>query len=275
MGYTNLLVHVDLGHGNAELLGLAGHLAERLGASVTGIAVRQPMRIIYSESYVPDSLIEQDRADIEAEIAVAEKEFRAALTSVAAGIAWRSAITFEPLSALIAQEARSADLVVTGLDKENSVFDPSRHVDVGDLVMQAGRPCLIVPDAVSKLGPDHAIVGWKDTTETRRAVQAALPMLAVAGRVTVVELAPEDERERANTAVRDVVAWLARHDIKAEAVVEPLSDDASQLDWFMADRGADLIVAGAYGHSRVREWALGGVTRNLLLRGSRCALVSH
>ncbi|HEX2942363.1 MAG TPA: universal stress protein, partial [Rhodopila sp.] len=65
------------------------------------------------------------------------------------------------------------------------------------------------------------------------------------------------------------------HGISAQPVVERMTDDVSQLDEFLTDHGADLIVAGAYGHSRVREWVLGGMTRNLLLRGKRCALVSH
>ncbi|HEX2940509.1 MAG TPA: universal stress protein [Rhodopila sp.] len=275
MGYANLLVHVQLGQPNRALLKLVKGLATACQAGVTGIAARQPIRIVYAEGYVPEGLIEQDQADIEAEITAAEAEFHAAFQSGPKPIAWRSAITYEALSAVLAREARCADLVVTGLDQEGTVFEVSRHVDVGDLVMQAGRPCLIVPADLDALDLQHVVVGWKDTAEARRAARDALPLLALAKQVTVVELARADDMATAQGRVQDVTAWLARHGISAQPVVERMTDDVSQLDQFLTDRGADLIVAGAYGHSRVREWVLGGMTRNLLLRGKRCALVSH
>ncbi|HQT76711.1 MAG: hypothetical protein B7Z80_13265 [Rhodospirillales bacterium 20-64-7] len=275
MGYANLLAHLQLGQPNTALLNLVNGLAKICEASVIGIAARQPMRVVYAEGYMPEGLIEQDQADIEAEIGAAETEFRAAMRSLPTTSGWRSVVTYEALSAVLAREARCGDLIITGLDREGSVFEASRHVDVGDLVMQAGRPCLVVPTGVESLALDHAVVGWKDTTETRRAVSDALPLLAVAKQVTVVELARPDDVAAARGRVQDVAAWLARHGITAQAVTEPMTDDVPQLERFLADRHADLIVAGAYGHSRVREWVLGGVTRDLLLHGNRCALVSH
>ncbi|MDR3534059.1 MAG: universal stress protein [Rhodopila sp.] len=276
MSYATLMVHLELGRSNAALLKIAGDLAERLQAAVIGIAACQPIRIIYNDGYVPAEVIEQDRQEIDDEIKAAEAEFHTALDGRIAALEWRSATTYASLSEYLAQEARCADLIITGVDRDASIFDRSRHVDIGDFVMQAGRPCLIVPAATESLGLDHVVVGWKDSTETRRAICDALPLLKQAGRVTVVEVAVEEDLDAARARLGDVVAWLKRHGVVAGSVASPSTgDDAAQLNAIVREHGADLLVAGAYGHSRLREWVLGGVTRDLLLRADRCSLVSH
>jgi nucleotide-binding universal stress UspA family protein len=276
MSYVTLMVHLELGQPNTRLLMITGNLAERLHAGVVGIAVCQPMRIIYNDGYVPGDIIEQDRREIDDAIKSAEAEFRAVVGRRIAPVEWRSAVTYASLPEYLANEARCADLVITGVDRNTSMFDTSRHVAIGDLVMQAGRPCLIVPAAAENLPLEHVVIGWKDTGETRRAVRDALPLLKVAGRVTVLEVTAEEDLSAPRARLQDVVGWLKRHDIDAAPVVSPATgDDASRLNALMRECGADLLVAGAYGHSRVREWMLGGVTRDLLLRANRCALVSH
>ena len=276
MSYATLMVHLELGHPNIGLLNIAADLADRLHAKVVGIAVCQPMRLIYNDGYVPGEIIEQDRQEIDDEIKAAEVEFHAALDTRVAITEWRSAVTHRSLSEHLAKQARCADLVITGVDRNASLFDTSRHVDIGDFVMQAGRPCLIVPAGTDRLALGHIVVGWKDTGETRRAICDALPLLQVAGRVTVVEIAAEQDLAAAQADLQDVVGWLKRHGIDATPMVAPATgDDAGRLDAIVREVGGDLLVAGAYGHSRVREWALGGVTRDLLLRAGRCSLVSH
>jgi len=276
MNYATLMVHLELGSPNAGLLNIAGDLAARLHASVVGIAVCQPIRIVYSDGYVPGEIIEQDRQQIDDEIRVAKTEFHAALDGHSATVEWRSAVTYRPLSDHLAKEARCADLLITRVERNPSIFDMSHHLDVGDLVMQIGRPCLIVPDGTDRLALDHVIVGWKDTGETRRTISDALPLLRVARRVTVVEIAAEDDLAAARATVQDVVGWLKRHGIDASPLVSSATGhDADQLNAIVQEQKGDLLVAGAYGHSRVREWALGGVTRDLLLQAKRCALVSH
>jgi len=269
-------VHLQLGAKNTALLRMTGALAERLHASVIGIAVCQPMRILYNDGYVPGEIIEQDRHEIDDEMKAAEAEFRAALTGSIAAVEWRSAVTYTALSEYLATAACCADLVITGVDRNKSMLDTSRHLDIGDLVMQAGRPCLIVPPLTESLPLEHVVAGWKDTSETRRAIHDALPLLQAAGRVTVVEIAAEDDLAAARARLQDVVAWLKRHGIDAAPIASPATgDDAARLNAIVQEIGADLLVAGAYGHSRMREWALGGVTRDLLLRPGCCTLVSH
>jgi nucleotide-binding universal stress UspA family protein len=270
------MVHLELGQSNAGLLGVAGDLAQRFEAGVIGIAMCQPMQIIYSEGYVPADLIVEDREQRDKQIATAEAEFRNALQARIGRIEWRSAVTPDPLADYLAREARSADLLITRVDHNASVFDHSRHVAIGDVVMHVGRPVLVVPTTAAGASFDRMMVGWKDSRETRRAIADALPLLQRATQVAIVEVAAESELEAARGRLDDVVQWLSRHGVAAEPIARPSTgEDAHQLNAIALERNAGVIVAGAYGHSRVREWVLGGVTRDLLLRAGSCALVSH
>jgi nucleotide-binding universal stress UspA family protein len=274
--YKTLMVHLEPKHANTGLLRITGDLAERFGAAVIGVAACQPVQIIEGDVYVSGDLVQQEREEIDKEINAAEAEFRTALHDRASALEWRSAVTFASLPDYLADEARSVDLIVTRVDHPGSVFDGTRYVSVGDLVMQAGRPVLIVPAAANELRLERALVAWQDTREARRAVLDALPLLKRATHIAVVEVVAAAELPAARVRVRDVVAWLGRHGIVAEALASASTDDDGiRLGAVAADQGADIIVAGAYGHNRIREWAFGGVTRELLLHSDRCVLVSH
>jgi nucleotide-binding universal stress UspA family protein len=274
--YAILMVRLELGRANTALLRIAGDLAARFHAGVIGIAACQPMRIIYDEGYLSGNILARDRDEREQEIKEAEAEFRGALQTQVINLAWRSTITSGALSDYLVREARSADLFITGVDQNASLFDTSRHVIAGDLVMQLGRPVLIVPAVADKLTPERILIGWKDTRESRRAAFDALPLLKKAAHVAVVEIAAKEDLAATRARLDDVVGWLGRHGVVSASLAWPSNgDDATQLNAIAQEQGADVIVAGAYGHSRLREWALGGVTRELLLRADRCTLVSH
>jgi nucleotide-binding universal stress UspA family protein len=281
MTYASLMVHLELGQSNAALLQLTGELAARYEANVIGIALCQPMPILDGGGgYYAGDLIEQDRVQIDEDIKAAEAEFRLALKARSNAIEWRSTVTLQPLEEMLAREARVADLVITGPGPGPSV-DGTRRVAIGAFVVQAGRPVLLVPSPertaevpISAL--DRVFIGWKDTSETRRAIADALPLLKHATHVTVVEVAPEDGMAAARSHLADVEGWLGRHGIAAEIVATASAgSDSEQLSDLAIERRAGLLVAGAYGHSRLREWAFGGVTHDLLLRADRCALMSH
>ena len=275
VGYARLMVHLELGRSNAGRLRVAADIAQRFRAEVVGIAACRPMNMTFSDGYVPAEIIDQDRERIEKETTEAETEFRSSLQGRVTKVEWRSVVTFSSLSDYITCEARSADLVVTGVTP-GRFLDNSRTVNLGDLIMQLGRPILMVPPAPDILKLDRVVVGWKDTREARRAVSDALPVLKAAAQVTVVEIAGEDELAAARSHVEDVVDWLERHGVRAKALtLTSTGNDSTQLNAIAHERGANLIVAGAYGHSRLREWALGGVTRALLGSASRCSLLSH
>jgi nucleotide-binding universal stress UspA family protein len=179
-----------------------------------------------------------------------------------------------PTDTLIS-EARCADLIV--IEKTSRPIDFYRVADTGAAILGAGRPFLVVPGSVKSLSAHHVVVGWRDTREARRAVQDALPFLHEAKRVTVVEICEEDQKEAARHLVDDVVLYLARHKIKAESRVEThlLGSGADQIIGFAEDEDADLLVTGAYGHTRLNEWIFGGMTRDLLTSSPFCCLMSH
>ena len=274
MSYANLMVNLELGRSNSELLHVAVDLADRFQARVIGIATCQPMQVDFGDSYVSGDLFEADRDEIRRDIDAAEAQFRSAFAARPAIIEWRSATTFEALSDYLARAARSADLIITGLATSESAA--TRRVDIGDLVLQAGRPLLIVPSAATPPKLQRVLVAWKDTRETRRSVFDALPLLKLADQVMVVEIATDDDLAEARARLDEVVGWLKQHGVVAQSQACLASgDDTSRLKQIADDQGADVLVAGAYGHSRVREWIFGGVTHDLLLRGNCCALVSH
>ena len=275
MTYANLMVHLELGQSNARLLRVTAELAQRFDASVTGIVACQPMPLVYGDGFVPAALFEQDSELIAKQMGEAEAEFRSGLQARADRLAWRHTVTTGPLADYIAAEARHADLIIAGVVAKE-LFDASRSVNTGDLIMQAGRPVLVVPDNTEQLKLERIVVGWRDSRETRRAIADALPLLKQAADVTVAEIAVEEAMPAAHARVADVVAWLQSHGIAAQPVTTPSTgDDATGLYTIAQDLGADIIVAGAYGHSQLREWVMGGVTRDFLLRAGCCSLLSH
>ena len=202
-------------------------------------------------------LIDQGRAAVKNRIAELEGEFRAAMQNRATEVEWRSAEDFP--TRYIVQQARACDIIVVGEAARGALADPFAQINPSDLVIQAGRPLLVVPEACNWLDLRSVLVAWKDTVEARRAVSDALPLLLKSSEVTVAEII-EDEADRAAALSRvgDVVAWLSRHGVQASAQVpEQRGDAATQLERIAADVGAGVVIAGAYGHSRLSEWILG------------------
>ena len=272
------MVHLELGQSNAGLLSAARDMADRFRSAVIGVVACQPIENAYSDngySYTSGDVVVAERQEIEHEIAAAEAEFRDALQPRAERVEWRSAFGSGSTSRYLAAQARCADLIITGVS-HHALLDPSRHTDTADLIMQAGRPVLVVPPRANALRLEQVIVGWKDTREARRAALDALPLLKRAGHVAVVEIAAERQLEAARARLDDVVAWLKSHGVTAVAIAAPSSGaDAACLDEIVQRQGADLIVAGAYGHNRIEESVLGGVTRDFILCADSFSLVSH
>lgn len=276
MDNKTVMVHLELGDSNAGLLTIAGALAERLQAHVIGIAAARPMPVTYGEELVAGEILALDREQIQKEIKTAEAAFRTALSGRARSLDWRADITLLSLADYVAYQARAADLILSSSQTSGLLTDDSRQMNVGDLTMKAGRPLFIVPDSVKVLKLDTILIGWKDSREARRTVSDALPLLGLGKQVTVLEIAADGGIAHANTRVRDVVAWLKKHGIAAEPLVLPAAgEDAKQLAMVAREMKADLLVAGAYGHSRLREWIFGGITYDLLLKPDRCVLTSH
>jgi nucleotide-binding universal stress UspA family protein len=277
MSYKTIMVHLELGRSNAGLLKVAGDLAERSASNVIGIAASQPLVTPFVEAaYISGDIFEQERQEFEREAREAETEFRELLQSRASRLDWQCASGVASLADYIAHEARSADVILTAPHRAGSLLPEPRRVHIGDLVMYAGRPILVVPENCTSLQLDQVLLAWKDTREARRAASDALPLLKLAGNVTVAEVVHEADSAGAESRIADVVTWLACHGIIAVPRVEIAnSNEAIALRMLAHTLGADAVVAGAYGHNRLREWAFGGVTMDLLINPSRCTLLSH
>lgn len=273
MSYATLMVYVNADHVSKTLVNVATGLTDKFSAKLIGLSALAIVPPFVAEGVViVDNASEFDIVQMKTSLAEAGDKFRAA-AGADRQIEWRSAIDI-PTDILIS-EARCADLIV--IEKGGRSIDFYRAADTGAAILGAGRPFLVVPGAVKSLTADHVVVGWKDTREARRAVQDALPFLHEAKRVTVIEICENDQKEAARHHVDDVVLYLARHRIKAEGRIETqlLESGADQIIGFSENEGADLLVTGAYGHSRLNEWIFGGVTRGLLTSSPICCLMSH
>jgi nucleotide-binding universal stress UspA family protein len=275
MDYKTVMVGLALDRPNDACLRVAGDMAERFGARIIGVAasdLRPPM--YFAEGDFAQKLLDEEAAAIEGRLSELEAEFRASVERRATAVEWRSARTF-PVPYLL-QQVRAADILVIGARSETLV-DPNAAPDPSDLVMQAGRPLIVVPSAVEWLDLRSVLIAWKDVREARRAVFDALPILAAAKEVTIAEI-PEQDGRRADALshVADVAAWLRGHGITANTLVpEKAGGVTEQIEKVAANVGAGAVIAGAYGHSRFREWVLSGVTRHLATESRRCAFLSR
>jgi nucleotide-binding universal stress UspA family protein len=273
--YQSLMVYLDLGQSNESALRIACDLADRFKSRVIGATAGFPQLPIYLGDTDAIDVREADCQQLNQAIARHEGRFRATFESLDGSSEWRSDAALP--ADFLTTEARAADLLIVGRRENGIRFIPNQTLDIGDAIMRAGRPMLVVPPRKTFLALNRILIAWKDTAEARKTVAAALPLLKSAQDVMIVEIA-SDEREKkiATRRVVDVAKWLAQYDITASASAELCAGDVGgYLDTIALENGADIIVAGAYGHSRLREWAFGGVTRHLLQQGSTCALLMH
>ena len=176
----------------------------------------------------------------------------------------------------MARVARGADLIISG-GAHQQRGGAYQRCDPGELMLKSGRPVLVVPDSGGALKAERIVVAWKDSREARRALADSLPFLKGAEEVRVVGVCRKDEMDDALDHVKAVVAGLKQHGVRARSMVveAPNHMVAWELNAAAGNLGADLIVSGGYGHSRLGEWAFGGVTYELLRNPERFVLLSH
>ena len=275
MTYRSLMVYLDPEQGSEPALRVARELADQFQSKVIGVTAGLPAAPIHADGMIASSVLEVDYDQLNQAIGRCETRFRSALSDLGSSLEWRSAAA-NPAD-FLAAEARAADLLVVGRSENYSAFGPHQQLEIGDAVMKAGRPVLVVPPRRTSLAFDRVLVAWKDTAESRKAISAALPLLRKATELTIIEIvSDEGERDAATARVADVANWLSRHAIKASARVElSAGDTGSQFDAIASEARIDVIVAGAYGHARLQEWIFGGVTRHLLRQNSACVFLVH
>ena len=277
MRLASLLVYVDEGPEATARVALACALAGLSRAHVIGLAASMPdapQVDPYAGGAMLGEMLGLFRDIAEADVSRARTLFWDAVGGYAEHAEWRGEVGYP--SDLVVQALRAADLAILG--RRDPARSPARSPDPADVLMAAGRAVLIVPPECprSPIG-SPAVVAWKDSREAQRAVASAMPILAASSIVHVIEVCPEEQVDEATLRAGDVAEFLGRHGIVADAQI--VTGDgrprAEQIIAFADGHGAGLIVAGGYGHARLREWVVGGVTQGLLVRSPVCLLLSH
>jgi nucleotide-binding universal stress UspA family protein len=271
--YRSLLVHAEPGAASTRRVEVAARLARDLNALLIGLgaeAFEPGLTVDPFFGYAAAEWVTLIQDQINSDLTKAEAAFRR--DAAGADIEWRS-VEDNPARA-IALASRASDLIVMSAKGPGG---PSRTADPADVVMTSGRPVLMVPEGATHLRAKSVVIAWKDTREARRAVADAMPFLKAADEVIVQGVCENVDAEIVTRETEDVAVALQRHGIKARASVSTAGKDgvAVELQRVAAVAGADLIVAGAYGHNRTAEWAFGGVTRELIHRPPCFVLLSH
>jgi nucleotide-binding universal stress UspA family protein len=273
----DIVVNLSVGEKASPAGDYAVSVAAAFDAHLAGIAfLYDPIVPVSGAGYIPAEVIETQERDNEAATKAALERFTAASA--------RAGVTAEPLtlSASFAgvgeqfgRVARRFDLSIVGqAEPETSGVE---EIIAESALFESGRPVIIVP--YIQKGPlklDRVMVCWDGSRTATRAIADAMPLLHRSGRVEVVIVANErgkkDEIEGA-----DMGAHLARHGLNVEVNRTALGDIdvADVILSHAADAGSDFIVMGGYGHSRLREFVLGGVTRSIMRSMTAPVLMSH
>ena len=279
MTYATLIVQADADEDGKTRIALAAGLARRFGARLIGVAARNLTPLVTAPLAGPvvvAALLATEEKDIRKQLAAAEQPLRAIAAEQGQRFSWRSAI--ENAAKVFASESRAGDLLVVGRRPESASSQPSRHSDPGEVVLRAGRPVLVVPPGLSRFDAAHIVIAWKDSREAGRAVADGLSLLKRAIGVLVREICDTArEQDNAKAAIDDVTDYLSRHGVAAAAETRLLREGSVSAELLLAAerRGADLVAAGAYAHSRFHEWVFGGLTRALPGHFPKCCLLSH
>lgn len=281
MTLKNILLHMDAKDRCEERLKLAGGLAQRHDAHLTGLFV-VPETIHPAAhddgAYFPQEVIDKWETNEKKNAEKVEKIFQEFVETE--GIHGELRSERGPLRQVVSLHARYADLTVVSMgntDNSKVYVDPFLAVDV---VMESGRPVLLVPKSGHFDGfGKRVLVCWNASRQAVRAINDAMLLLQSADKVTVLVVNPEkpSSGDHGDIPSADIALHLARHGVKAEATsVKSNQSDVGKIILSRAfDANVDMIVAGVYGHSEAREWILGGVTKTLLFETTVPTFLSH
>jgi nucleotide-binding universal stress UspA family protein len=281
MSYKDLLVILDSETASRGRVELAATLAERFAAHLVGLyplpVAEVPRHFGYYEPALLDPFFRELREKAQEACDKEREAFEHEANLRGLSAEWR--VTEVGAGSDPALHARYADLTILGqLDPdhaETELIRPRPEL----ITLASGRPILVVPYAghYETVGR-RVLIGWNATREATRAVNDAMPLLIEADVVTVLTIDARDGPDgHGELPGADIALHLARHGVKA-TVERTVSAGISAGDVLLsraADLGADLLVIGAYGHSRVRELLLGGATRSILQSMTLPVLMSH
>ena len=278
MAYKTILVHLDAGKGVESRLDIAFALAQKFDAHLVGLYALSVTPLPGWAIAETGEFIEKQEAKARAALAESGRKVwdAAVQRSNCSKCEWRNS-TADALDA-VTLHARYADLVVIGQDDGSGASGLTRDFEQ-HLLLGAGRPVLVVPYARDKRPVGNKVlVAWNASQEATRAITDALPLLQVAKQVQVAAFnVGKKGGMHGDVPGADIGLYLSRHGVKV-TVSQYQADDVdvgNQLLSRAADLDSDLIVMGAYGHSRMSELILGGVTRTLLESMTVPVLLSH
>ena len=279
MSYKTIVVYLAQPESVADVLSTALPIAEAFGAHLTGTHVFAGVPLAGTiAAQVPPEIVDQ-YADMMREDAKAiKKEFAKAVKGCGVQTEWRDqeerTVHVDLLGAIL-EQTRCADLLIMAqTDAEQRVGEL-----VTDIIMDSGRPVLIVPKG-AKFGDlsGKAVVGWDGSREATRAVFDALPLLKRAKTVDLVTVGKSgDVKDAVRSGGGELASILSRHGVKAEVVMVERGDinAGDALLKYASEQDGDLLVMGCYGHSRLRERLFGGATQHVMKNMIAPVLMSH
>lgn len=279
MSYKTILVHVDLSVHCLARVRIAAALAISHDAHLVLAAMTGLSRFAMTGGEIArgDPVMNSHRALLHQRATSALDSAEAAAKTVGAARIERRLVDDEA-AAGITLHARYSDLVVLSQEDRNEPLIGGAENFPEFVLLNCGRPVLIIPIAgqFPTVGK-RVLVAWNGSRESTRAVTSSLPLLQQANQVDVAVINPDRESDlHGQEPGADIALYLARHGVKAQTVLESAADDAGEgLLSLAADLSSDLLVMGAYGHSRFREILLGGVTRKILSSMTLPVLFAH
>lgn len=277
MSYRTIVIHADRAPQSQARVSLAAELALREGAHLVGAAMTGVPRYMRAGGLFEGSgVIVSDylrHAAQRADQALGQfEEITARL-----GLASRETLRLDDDAyAGLCLQARYADLLVLGQADPDDRDEGGLLQDLPEyVVINCGKPVLLVPRGDSfGTALQRPLVAWNGSLEAAKAISAAVPLLRRAGQATLAVFG--DAGGHGGQPGADMALYLARHDVKVEVVQRQQPVDAGRAILALAsDLGADLLVMGAYGHSRLREMILGGATRTILATATLPVLLAH
>ena len=276
MDYRRIIVFLDSGASSDARMDFAIDFATRRNAHVTAVYVAHRPPVPYpAEAGFGSPFAELDRHR-DARRTQLEHRFVDAMVRAGLSFDWQSLRPAEAHAAPVL--ARPFDLAIVGQPDPGDLEFTFARGFPESVVIDSGRPVLMTPHTRTNSASIRRImVAWNDSREAALAIAGALPLLRGAEIVRVVTVDPDpDSGKRTSLMQASIASWLSRHGVKTEVVQSgPIKELGEWLLTMAHFLQSDLIVAGTYGHSRLREFVLGGVSRTLFRSAPVPVLMSH
>lgn len=279
MAYQTLLAHLSNEEAVAATMNVATLLAENHAAHLIGLHIQPPMELYAYDVPIPVEFTQQYTAEQEA----LQERIRAVFAQQTDGqnfvAEWRNVdSTFSSITKVLIEQSNTTDLLVIG-QFEGDAADSRFNNLPENVLTKSGRPVLVVPrgDSVSSVG-QRVLVAWDGQRESTRALFGALPILRRASSVRLHRInAPNQDRHHHTGITEELANTLARHGVALEVCHSDAREHeiGGELLGFSTDMDADLLVMGCYSHSPLREFILGGTTREVLNNASIPVLMSN